>query len=156
MGVAFAGADLGVEAGLSHDEKKSSSSAAAAVAGSIDVAESLRPSTYILRGNLNRIKLAFGTSLNLEATHRSVSNFTLSRSSSLYFAAIAELYFFLVFASFNKAEPPFFSKNCFMAAFPPHFMLRSWRSVHESRFVLRTKEMCTPIFRCTLEQSKQM
>ena len=77
--------------------------------------------------------------------------------------------------SLRRDAPPFLVKNSVAEAFPPTFILRNWASCQLSRFVdlgsvcqiadiepklanitHLTKEMCTPMLRWLLEQSRQM
>lgn len=108
-------------------------------------------------------------------THRVASSFTRRMSSSLYSSATRLEYFFLTSESLSKEAPPCRVKNSVAEPLPPTFIVRSWTSCQLSRLVElencgvrghatcegwgrthRTKEMCTPILRCTLEQSRQM
>lgn len=81
----------------------------------------------------------------------------------------------MVSASLNNEDPPCFVKNSVADVFPPTFMVRNWLSCQESRLVdlfrvsvfcsknyggypnaYRTKLICTPMFLCTLEQSRHI
>ena len=101
-------------------------------------------------------------------------------SSSLYLVAALDWYFVLGSLLFSAAVPPFCWKNLVADSLPPTFMTRSWSHCHSgrvlasrnghsyvfdsrsigggsplrSRFVERTKEMCTPRLRWVAEQSR--
>lgn len=115
---------------LSQLSKKSSS---AASLGFELVWMSVAPSTKMPLGNL-RERMSYIALHNTE-TYLTESSFTLFASSSLYSSAALLEYFFLVSESFSSTEPPCFVKKSVADAFPPTFIVLSWKSCQESRFV---------------------
>lgn len=88
-------------------------------------------------------------------TYSSASLAALLFSSSLYLLAAFEVYFTLASLLAKAALPPFDWKYLVADSFPPTFIVRNCAHCHTSKFVERTKDICTPKFRWLEEQSRQ-
>jgi hypothetical protein len=104
------------------------------------------------------------------------SSLTRRASSSLYSSAARLVYFFFTSESFSNDAPPCRVKKSVAEALPPTFIVRNCATCQLSRLVdlgkkwsdaaectfgstkeaYRTNEICTPMLRCTLEQSRHI
>mmetsp|Transcript_30195 Transcript_30195/g.57988 ORF Transcript_30195/g.57988 Transcript_30195/m.57988 type:complete len:243 (-) Transcript_30195:250-978(-) len=75
-------------------------------------------------------------------------------SVCLYSCAAREVYLASIFED-PDSDHPCSLKNVRALGFPLQVMIRSCSWDQESRFVERTKLMCTPMLRCVAEQSRQ-